>query len=135
MRGLIALAALALMSCAPVANEPAATPAPAAPAPVSSTKPDTVSDAGSVSAADCTARGGSMQRVGRMQGQQCVVPFADGGRSCTDGSQCASGRCIDESPQARSTGAVTGVCQRTNVQFGCFSRVTGGRAEATLCVD
>ncbi|MBL8549743.1 MAG: hypothetical protein JNJ73_07140 [Hyphomonadaceae bacterium] len=130
MRNIIALAALVLMSCAPVANEPPVAPTPA---PVSATKPEATS--GQASAGDCASRGGSMQPVGRMQSLQCVVPFADAGRACTDGSQCASGRCIGEAPVARPTGAASGVCQRTNFQFGCFATIVGGRQQAVLCVD
>jgi hypothetical protein len=117
---LAALVALALASCAPIANAPA---------------PATPSAPGDVAADDCAERGGRMQPVGRMQSLQCVIPYADGGRACSDGAQCASGRCIDEAPEASAGDKVGGVCQRTNFQFHCFATVSGGRRQATICVD
>ena len=65
----------------------------------------------------------------------CVTPMADAGNVCTDKTQCA-GQCIYDGEHFPSPGAtVQGRCQRTNVQFGCFSMVEGGHAQPPLCVD
>lgn len=113
---LVAAFVLALCACAPV--EPA--PAPSQPA--------------DSAQSDCTARGGSMQRVGRAQMLQCVVPYADGGQVCRSGSECDSGTC-QGAVDAAGRSNVTGQCQASNMAFGCYSRVNNGRAEAAICVD
>lgn len=90
----------------------------------------------SAAAADCLARGGRMQPVGRMQTMQCVVRYADAGKRCTDSDQCA-GECrvADVTARPAEGAAVAGVCQADSNRFGCFTRVEDGKAEATLCVD
>lgn len=45
-------------------------------------------------AAQCTAQGGHWQRVCLMGSLACVVPYADAGKACTDGSECAGKRCL-----------------------------------------
>lgn len=82
----------------------------------------------------CASRGGTLQRVGRAQTLQCVMPYADAGRACTDGSACASGNCLGAVDAAGQTN-VTGQCQASNMAFGCYTRVNNGRAEAAICVD
>ncbi|HWQ88133.1 hypothetical protein [Brevundimonas sp.] len=90
----------------------------------------------SQAAADCIARNGTMQPVGRMQTMQCVIRYADAGKRCTDSDQCA-GECRTADVTARPAegAAVAGVCQADSNRFGCFTRVEDGKAEATLCVD
>ena len=89
----------------------------------------------SAAAADCIARHGTMQPVGRMQTMQCVVRYADAGKRCTDSDQCA-GECRTADAARPAQGAtVAGVCQADSNRFGCFTRVEDGKAEATLCVD
>jgi len=83
--------------------------------------------------ASCTARGGKIQHVGRIQMPTCVVPFADAGKACTDKAQC-QGDCILEG-NMEDKGSVTGQCQQSNVQFGCFARVVNGQATRAMCVD
>jgi hypothetical protein len=114
-RFLIAAAVMALCGCAPVA----------APAPVAET-PSTESA--------CAAQGGRLERVGRAQTLQCVIPFADGGNACRDGGECQSGRCLGAVEASGQTNA-TGQCQANNTAFGCYTRIVNGRAEAAICVD
>ena len=83
--------------------------------------------------ASCAARGGSMQPVGRMQRPTCVVPFADAGKTCSDKADC-QGACIADG-NAESQSAVSGQCQKTNVQFGCYAKIVGGKSTGTICVD
>jgi hypothetical protein len=83
--------------------------------------------------AACTARGGAIKPVGRMQMPTCVVPYADAGKSCTDKSQC-EGACILQTTQ-EPEGPVTGQCQQSSSQFGCFAKVENGKATHAMCVD
>ncbi len=82
---------------------------------------------------DCRAAGGTLQPLGRLQRVQCVIPYADAGKSCTDGSQCA-GDCVTET--AHQDGAqVAGQCQADDRPFGCFAKVEDGRATGGICID
>lgn len=120
MRILIAALALMASACTPM---PGATTDPAAPT-------------SSLSATDCAARGGSMKAVGRLQTMQCVIPYADAGKTCTDGDQCAGDCRIEDVTSRPAEGAaVSGRCQANSQPFGCFTRVEDGKAAATLCVD
>lgn len=115
MRTLIltALGSLLLAGCAPTA-EPAA--------PTAQTL-----------AATCSAKGGSIQPVGRAQIPTCVTPYADAGKSCTDKRQC-QGACIVEGNLEPQSG-VTGQCQKTDRQFGCYAKVENGKTVGAICVD
>lgn len=83
--------------------------------------------------ATCAARGGAMQPVGRLQRPTCVVPYADAGKACSDKADC-QGACVLEG-NLEAQGPVTGQCQKTNVQFGCFAKVEHGKATAAICID
>lgn len=120
MRSLVVAGLVLLAACAPVAQEDAA---PVGPNSVMA----------SAAAAECRAGGGVVQRRGRLQAELCVRPFADAGKTCTDGDQCA-GDCITET--AHQDGAqVTGQCQADDRPFGCFARVEDGRATGGICID
>lgn len=110
---LTAVAALLLGACAPTAQ-------PAAP-----------SAEGLASA--CAAKGGSIQPVGKAQIPTCVVPYADAGKACTDKSQC-EGACVLEG-NLEPANEVTGQCQKTNRQFGCYAKVVNGKTTGAICVD
>ena len=111
-----ALAAFALLAAC----------APSAPAPTPLTPSQSIE-------ASCTARGGKIQNVGRIQMPTCVVPFADAGKACTDKAQC-QGDCI-LSGNLEVQGPVTGQCQQSNRQFGCFAKVVNGQATRAICID
>jgi putative hemolysin len=99
-------------------------------------EPAPVAVAESPAAAECLARGGRMQPLGRMQTMQCVVPYADAGRRCTDSAQCA-GQCrvADVTASPAPGAAVVGQCQVDSSPFGCHATVENGKAQATICVD
>ncbi|WP_173426917.1 hypothetical protein [Xanthomonas phaseoli] len=118
-----ALCALLLTACS---NSPATRQAAAANAPQ---PPHTVS----ADAAQCTAKGGQLRPVGRMQIPRCIVPYADAGKTCTDNSDC-SGDCLATSIVPTGA-AATGTCQRDSDRFGCRQTVVGGRGQAALCID
>jgi putative hemolysin len=83
--------------------------------------------------ASCAARGGSMQPVGRLQRPTCVVPYADAGKTCSDKADC-QGACIAEG-NLEAQGAVSGQCQKTNVQFGCYAKIVDGKSTGAICID
>jgi putative hemolysin len=83
--------------------------------------------------ASCAARGGTMQPVGRLQRPTCVVPYADAGKTCSDKADC-QGACIAEG-NLEAQGATTGQCQKTNVQFGCYAKIVGGKSTGAICID
>lgn len=85
--------------------------------------------------AECAARGGTMQRVGRAQTMQCVVAYADAGKRCTTGSDCQGDCRVETTPFPQTGAAAVGQCQADSRPFGCYARVENGRATAALCVD
>jgi hypothetical protein len=106
------------------------------PAPPAPTLPN--ASAGSVTpvdAATCRRAGGVFRGVGRRQTLQCVIRYADEGKSCSSGSQC-SGDCrtlpgVEAAPGQQ----VAGSCQADSDRFGCSTKVENGRAQSTICID
>jgi putative hemolysin len=116
MRFLALSIALLLAACAPTAQQNAS-PAPSA----------------NAMAAACAAKGGAIQPVGKAQIPVCVTPYADAGKACTDKSQC-QGACVLEG-NLEPQGPVTGACQKTDRQFGCYAKVVNGKTTGAICVD
>ncbi len=127
-RLMIAVAALLAAACQPMpASEGAATAAP---------QQSQVSAAGSTDAALCASQGGKMLPQGRMQSVRCVLSYSDAGKRCTDGADCQGDCRIGDvaTPPDAGVNAV-GRCTADSNRFGCYTTVTGGKAEATICVD
>jgi putative hemolysin len=125
LKALLFAAGLALAACSQTPVPEPVVPTTEAP------EPPTMS----VSASACTARGGEMQQVGRMQSWQCVVKYADAGKRCTDASQC-EGQCEITGNSGVAPGTATaGVCQADSNRFGCRTTVENGKAGNTLCID
>ncbi|MDW7599265.1 hypothetical protein R1V99_01580 [Stenotrophomonas maltophilia] len=83
---------------------------------------------------DCQAAGGTLQRLGRLQREQCVIPYADAGKACSRKGDC-SGQCLATGEVVAGVVA-TGTCQRDASQnFGCRQRIDDGKAQGTICVD
>ncbi|WP_286074598.1 hypothetical protein [Stenotrophomonas sp. 59] len=113
-------------SAPPVAD----TPAPAGAA----TTPEAAEAYREARDVDCQAAGGTLQRLGRLQREQCVIPYADAGKACSRKSDC-TGQCL-ASGEAAAGSAATGTCQRDVRQnFGCRQRIDEGKAQGTICVD
>ena len=124
----VAAAFALLCACAPKAETVgSSTPTAQAAAGVASDSADL---------ANCAARGGVVDTVGRMQRQVCRVPYADAGKTCSNKSDCR-GRCIynDEEGGGPPAEPVTGQCQQFATQFGCYSEIDGGKVVSTICVD
>lgn len=91
-----------------------------------------------VSASSCARRGGFIGRPGMSGARICLIRFADAGRQCTDGSQCAGDCLVEPNAEMRARGLrgeAVGQCQPYTPYFGCNATVTAGRLSATLCVD
>jgi len=133
-RILIAAAAVLIAACQPM-------PASDGPTEIAAIMPagQTVigpSVAGSEDAAACARAGGKMLPQGRMQSVRCVITYADAGRRCTDGDDCAGDCRVGDVANPPAAGApAVGQCQVNSSRFGCYTTVEGGKAEATLCVD
>ena len=133
-RILIAAAAVLMAACQPMpASDGPTEIAAIVPAGQTVIRP---SVAGSEDAAACARAGGKMLPQGRMQSVRCVITYADAGRRCTDGDDCAGDCRVEDvaNPPAAGANAV-GQCQVNSSRFGCYTTVEGGKAEATLCVD
>ncbi len=86
----------------------------------------------------CESVGGTVRRAGMRGWEHCIQDMPDAGKTCSDGSDCVADRCIIPPQEGReySPGeTATGICAPTDEIFGCFTRVTGGKAEPTLCID
>jgi hypothetical protein len=96
--------------------------------------------------ATCEARGGKWGPLGGLLNRiGCNIPYSDGGRICSDSSDC-QGRCIFESQlenlltgkpvkEFRPGEPVTGVCARWRIMFGCFTYVHKGKTKPGPCID
>ncbi len=60
--------------------------------------------------AQCVAVGGQWQRVCMMGTLACVKPYADAGKVCSDGSQCAGRRCLMAPGASHHTVPQSGHC-------------------------
>jgi hypothetical protein len=111
-------------------------PAPSAPAAASVTNQ-----------VDCFRAGGKWEKWCRPNEYQCLMPYRDAGKACTDSSQCeglclvdtvsvceAGKGCID--PVIPQTGQpFVGICQRDDASCGSFIEIHKGRAEPQYDVD
>ena len=129
MKRILIMAAVLMAACQPLpANDGKTDLAEAAPA--------VQSVAGSEDAAACARAGGKMLPQGRMQSVRCVITYADAGRRCTDGDDCAGDCRVGDVANAPAAGTnAVGQCQVSSSRFGCYTTVEGGKAEATICVD
>lgn len=89
----------------------------------------------------CESQGGRFGRTGRMPLSNCNLPTTDGGRLCTDSSQCES-MCLaeltDQQKRALESGltvaGVTGKCAEWSIVVGCNSIVQDDTA-VVICID
>jgi hypothetical protein len=99
---------------------------------------ETVSTA-SLDPQQCAAQGGLMAKRGMVGITMCVVPFKDGGKTCSGSVDC-QGKCFASTAigwREHPIGTpAKGKCQYENTEFGCMARVEHGRiASQFLCTD
>jgi len=124
---LVLTALLAACSSTPPAADTAAASAAA-------TSPEAAEAYREARDVDCQAAGGTLQRLGRLQREQCVIPYADAGKTCSHKSDC-TGQCL-AGGEVTVGSVATGTCQRDVRQnFGCRQRIDEGKAQGTICVD
>ncbi len=128
----LALAAL-LAACSSTPPAADATTQPAAQAATPDT-PEAAEAYQNAREVDCRAAGGALQPLGRLQRVQCVIPYADAGRTCSSKRDC-SGQCL-ATGETKAGVVATGTCQRDISQnFGCRQRIEDGKAQGMICVD
>lgn len=84
----------------------------------------------------CEALGGTITRVGRIGGEECIQDLPDAGKPCSDEIDCL-GRCVlNPGISEPELGTPTqGVCEATDNEFGCTTLVAEGKISGTICVD
>jgi len=60
---------------------------------------------------------------------RCIYDTNDGGKVCTDSSQC-QGMCLADSENAKE-----GKCTEHNLTLGCLNKVENGKVQGTICLD
>ena len=110
---LAAALALVLAACAARADETPVDPA-------------TIHDA-----AACAALGGQwLERV-----RLCVIAYADGGKACTDDTDC-EGKCLaDTRVPPPASGPETGACAKDSNLLGCKAEILNGVRQQVICRD
>ena len=83
---------------------------------------------------DCQARGGSWEVRGMSGVPGCVLPTKDGGKECTNRSDCETA-CLYVGRPPPQGAQVVGQCARDNSPYGCRSFVEGGKFVPGPCVD
>jgi len=127
------LASLALAALLTACNSmpPAADTAAQAAAPDTPEATEAYQEARDV---DCRAAGGTLQPLGRLQRVQCVIPYADAGKTCSGKRDCG-GQCL-ATGETEAGVVASGTCQRDASQnFGCRQRIEDGKAQGMICVD
>lgn len=100
-----------------------------------SNAPDQVVESAESRATACTARGGTIKKVCRLQQPWCVVSYSDAGKRCTDKSQC-QGRCLLDSKIHGEIGEkAEGRCERDDDPCGCKPEVIDGKFAGGQCID
>jgi len=91
-------------------------------------------DAGSAFSA-CAISGGKMTWVEEgvfvpnpTRRLECVIPYEDGGKACTDGSQCVSRQCVAKDQSASKGAVVEGACAKDSKPLSCTTTVTSGKS-------
>jgi hypothetical protein len=90
----------------------------------------------------CESQGGRFGYIGLYPVEECNLPTSDGGRECTDDSQCES-TCLadlteDQYDKLRNNEVLTGVkgtCSGYRRVVGCRPVIENGIVESEICVD
>lgn len=87
---------------------------------------------GALTAAECAAKDGIWWGVEGAEYAQCIRKPTDEGKVCREASDCIYECLAEGSPDvgASARGRCSGI-----PGYGCFQRVSGGRASETRCVD
>ena len=86
----------------------------------------------------CESQGGYFGQIGLNPTPYCNLPTSDGGKDCTDSSQCESTCLADmglESSDNLPISGVTGKCADYSIVVGCIAMVEEGTVNGILCID
>lgn len=75
-----------------------------------------------------------MGSIGMFGAPACVQPLPDGGKACTDRTDC-EGRCLNEGSLLPPGTVTNGICQRLEPLDGCWQEVDSGLATQGWCAD
>lgn len=84
---------------------------------------------------DCFAKGGEWRKPGPWPKETCMVPYADGGKTCFAGLQCEARDCLFSSGPSGKVVMATGKCPKYQISFGCISKIHFGITDNAICVD
>jgi hypothetical protein len=65
----------------------------------------------------------------------CVKKFDDGGKACSDSSDCESRKCVDVGRKPNEQGITVGECVRTSDPCGRFLFIDSGKPTALVNYD
>jgi hypothetical protein len=88
---------------------------------------------GALSQGDCESRNGVWSGIVGAVVATCMKRVTDGGKSCSDHSQCES-FCVTHD-HVEYGSRTHGVCSGSYFGSGCIQGVANGRAEVTFCTD
>ena len=81
----------------------------------------------------CQSRGDRIVSFG--PSTWCSEIYNDGGKVCSDSSEC-EGRCVVEEPVEVAAGVeATGMCQAEEPVSSCYATITKGIAGLTICIN
>ena len=83
---------------------------------------------------ECIMQGKAVVAAGMHGMPACIDIYSDGGKVCSDSSEC-EGRCTTR--EVVEAGArISGVCQGSGLdRFGCYNQISNGVARPAICVD
>lgn len=79
--------------------------------------------------ATCEASGGKIQRVCGDGYFACVAPYPDGGKHCSDSSECFGTCSVPAAQTVFPPGKNKGTCQKTTVPCECYRKVIHGEVQ------
>lgn len=87
----------------------------------------------------CLSRGGKWGTIGLGRTEMCNLPTADGGKTCTDGSQCEAKLCpigVWDESKINKNATVSGKCPSWRIVVGCLGFLaSNGQATPGPCID
>ncbi|MDO8558680.1 MAG: hypothetical protein Q7S09_05910 [bacterium] len=83
--------------------------------------------------AACAQKGGEWTRVDLAGDKICNMPTTDGGKACTDRSEC-QGACVGEHASGDTSGDTSGKCSGY-IWVNCVNQIIKGKSQGLLCAD
>lgn len=83
---------------------------------------------------ECIMQGKAVAAVGMFGTPSCIEIYSDGGKTCTESSEC-QGECTSRDVLDEGT-KTSGTCQGSGVDgFGCYNIIKNGVAGPAICYD